>query len=76
MTLHTWLLAASCFGAAQVEELSGQVEALTAQLNAVLAEKGSLESRNGVLENVLALREKQLEAAARGEPVDVKASQV
>ncbi|GAB4820097.1 hypothetical protein N2152v2_007143 [Parachlorella kessleri] len=60
----------------RVEELSGQVEALTAQLNAVLAEKGSLESRNGVLENMLAVREKQLEAAVRGEPVDVKASQV
>ncbi len=57
----------------QVEELSGQVEQLTAQLNAVLAEKCSLESRTGVLENVLAVREKQLEAAGRGEPVDLKA---
>ena len=56
----------------QVEELTAQVEALTAQLNGVLAEKSGLESRNGVLENVLALRDKQLEAAARGEPVDVK----
>lgn len=48
-----------------MEELSSQVEALTAQLTAVLAEKSGLESRTNVLENVLAMREKQLEAAAR-----------
>jgi hypothetical protein len=68
--------AAAAAAAAQVEELTGQVEQLTAQLNALLSDKSGLESRAGVLENVLAVREKQLEAAGRGEAIDFKASSV
>lgn len=53
------------------------MEALSAQLSAVMAEKCSLESRQGMLENVLAMREKQLDAAGQQvDPVEVKPPQV